>query len=248
MSFAAVQKHVAVLERAELVTQAPQRPRAARARQRRRPCAARTPCSTSSRPCGATASTASATCSPTTPSPTDPSTRSNSMTVTNVTRTPTPCTMTITAEFDAPVERVWQLWADPRQLERWWGPPTYPATVVDHDLAAGGTRPLLHDRSRGRAVTTAAGMWSSSTRRGASRSSTASPTTAATPNDDLPRVDEHRHRSPSTPTAAPQMAIEAAVPVARGDGAARSRWGWRKASSPPSARSTRSSRRGSAPG
>ena len=45
--------------------------------------------------------------------------------------------MTITAEFDAPVERVWQVWADPRQLERWWGPPTYPATVVDHDLVPG---------------------------------------------------------------------------------------------------------------
>jgi uncharacterized protein YndB with AHSA1/START domain len=47
-------------------------------------------------------------------------------------------TMTVTAEFDATVERVWQLWADPRQLERWWGPPTYPATVVDHDLTPGG--------------------------------------------------------------------------------------------------------------
>ena len=46
--------------------------------------------------------------------------------------------MTVTAEFDAPVERVWQLWDDPRQLERWWGPPTYPATVVDHDLTPGG--------------------------------------------------------------------------------------------------------------
>ena len=33
---------------------------------------------------------------------------------------------------------MWQLWADPRQLERWWGPPTYPATVVEHDLAPGG--------------------------------------------------------------------------------------------------------------
>lgn len=31
-----------------------------------------------------------------------------------------------------------QLWADPRKLERWWGPPTYPATVVEHDLRAGG--------------------------------------------------------------------------------------------------------------
>jgi uncharacterized protein YndB with AHSA1/START domain len=42
------------------------------------------------------------------------------------------------AEFDAPIERVWQLWADPRQLERWWGPPTYPATVETHELNPGG--------------------------------------------------------------------------------------------------------------
>lgn len=47
-------------------------------------------------------------------------------------------TLTITAEFAAPVERVWALYADPRQLERVWGPPTYPATFVDHDLAPGG--------------------------------------------------------------------------------------------------------------
>ena len=37
-----------------------------------------------------------------------------------------------------PRERVWRLWADPRQLERWWGPPTYPATVDTHDLRPGG--------------------------------------------------------------------------------------------------------------
>jgi uncharacterized protein YndB with AHSA1/START domain len=42
------------------------------------------------------------------------------------------------AEFDASMERVWQLWADPRQLERWWGPPTHPATVEEHDLTPGG--------------------------------------------------------------------------------------------------------------
>ena len=46
--------------------------------------------------------------------------------------------LTLVAEFDAPLERVWQLWADPRQLERWWGPPTYPAIVETHDLAVGG--------------------------------------------------------------------------------------------------------------
>ena len=48
-------------------------------------------------------------------------------------------TLTITARFDAPIGRVWQVWSDPRQLERWWGPPLYPATVTEHDLARGGT-------------------------------------------------------------------------------------------------------------
>jgi uncharacterized protein YndB with AHSA1/START domain len=30
------------------------------------------------------------------------------------------------------------MWADPRLLARGWGPPTWPATVVDHDLTPGG--------------------------------------------------------------------------------------------------------------
>ena len=60
------------------------------------------------------------------------------MTVTAVRKDPEAKTMTLTAEFAATPERVWQLWADPRQLERWWGPPTYPATVTSHDLRAGG--------------------------------------------------------------------------------------------------------------
>jgi uncharacterized protein YndB with AHSA1/START domain len=47
-------------------------------------------------------------------------------------------TLTIIADFAAPVERVWQVYADPRQLEKIWGPPEYPATVVDHDLRPGG--------------------------------------------------------------------------------------------------------------
>jgi uncharacterized protein YndB with AHSA1/START domain len=59
------------------------------------------------------------------------------MTVTAVQKDPEALTMTITAEFDASAERVWQLWADPRQLERWWGPPTYPATFTAHHLAPG---------------------------------------------------------------------------------------------------------------
>ncbi|ABM13841.1 MULTISPECIES: SRPBCC family protein [Mycolicibacterium] len=47
-------------------------------------------------------------------------------------------TLTIIADFAAPVERVWQVYADPRQLEKIWGPPECPATVVDHDLRPGG--------------------------------------------------------------------------------------------------------------
>jgi uncharacterized protein YndB with AHSA1/START domain len=48
-------------------------------------------------------------------------------------------TLTLTAQYAAPVEDVWQLWAAPRQLERWWGPPpTYPATVLDHTFASAG--------------------------------------------------------------------------------------------------------------
>lgn len=61
------------------------------------------------------------------------------MTVMSVHKDPEAMTMTITAEFDAPVGRVWQLWVNPRRLERWWGPPTYPATFVDHDLTPGGS-------------------------------------------------------------------------------------------------------------
>ena len=60
------------------------------------------------------------------------------MTVTAVRKDPQALTMTIEAEFDATPERVWQLWADPRKLERWWGPPGYPATVTWHDLTRGG--------------------------------------------------------------------------------------------------------------
>jgi uncharacterized protein YndB with AHSA1/START domain len=59
------------------------------------------------------------------------------MTVTSVQKDPNRLTLTLTAEFDASPERVWDLWADPRKLERWWGPPTYPATFTAHDLAPG---------------------------------------------------------------------------------------------------------------
>jgi uncharacterized protein YndB with AHSA1/START domain len=61
------------------------------------------------------------------------------MTVTSVNEDFDQLELTLAADFDAPVERVWQLWADPRKLERWWGPPSYPATVDAFDLSPGGT-------------------------------------------------------------------------------------------------------------
>jgi uncharacterized protein YndB with AHSA1/START domain len=59
------------------------------------------------------------------------------MTVTAVRKDPDALTLDLTAEFDATPEGIWQLWADPRLLERWWGPPTYPATFTKHDLTPG---------------------------------------------------------------------------------------------------------------
>lgn len=52
---------------------------------------------------------------------------------------PEALTLTFVAEFDADIERVWQIWEDPRQLERWWGPPTWPATFVRHEFHEGGS-------------------------------------------------------------------------------------------------------------
>jgi uncharacterized protein YndB with AHSA1/START domain len=60
------------------------------------------------------------------------------MPVLNVTKDAENLTMTVVAEFDAALPRVWQLYADPRQLERWWTPTEYALTITDHDLSVGG--------------------------------------------------------------------------------------------------------------
>lgn len=59
------------------------------------------------------------------------------MPVTDITKDVEARSLTITAEFAAPVERVWALYEDARQLEQVWGPPQYPATFVDHRLEPG---------------------------------------------------------------------------------------------------------------
>ena len=61
------------------------------------------------------------------------------MPVTQILKDPSALTLTVVADLAAPVERAWELLADPRQLERWWGPPSYPATVVEHNLTLGGS-------------------------------------------------------------------------------------------------------------
>ena len=61
------------------------------------------------------------------------------MTIWNIEKDAGARTLVITAEFDSSVADVWQLWADPRLIERWWGPPGYPATFEQHDLTPGGT-------------------------------------------------------------------------------------------------------------
>lgn len=60
------------------------------------------------------------------------------MTVISSTKNLEALSFTLVAEFDADVKRVWQIWEDPRQLERWWGPPTWPATFEQLDFQPGG--------------------------------------------------------------------------------------------------------------
>jgi uncharacterized protein YndB with AHSA1/START domain len=60
------------------------------------------------------------------------------MPITSVTKDPVALTMTVVADFPVPLQRLWDAFADPRQLERFWGPPTYPATFSRHDMHAPG--------------------------------------------------------------------------------------------------------------
>ena len=71
------------------------------------------------------------------------------MSVTSVEKDLEALTLTVTANLDATVERAWMLWADPRQFEKWWGPPAYPTTVIDHDLRAGGRIIFFMDGDEG---------------------------------------------------------------------------------------------------
>lgn len=60
------------------------------------------------------------------------------MPITSVTSDPQALTLTIVGDYPVPVERLWEAYADPRKLERFWGPVTWPATFTRHDMTPGG--------------------------------------------------------------------------------------------------------------
>jgi uncharacterized protein YndB with AHSA1/START domain len=109
--------------------------------------------------------------------------------------------LTLVAEFDAPIAHVWRLWEDPRQLERWWGPPSHPATMVTHDLAAGGEVTYFMTGPDG---TTSHGWW---------RVTAVSPPTA------LEFIDGWAHADGTPNAALPTMTVQ--VQLAERDGTTR---------------------------
>jgi uncharacterized protein YndB with AHSA1/START domain len=60
------------------------------------------------------------------------------MTVISSTKNEENLTLIMVADFEATPAQVWELWEDPRLLERWWGPPTWPATFARHDFVVDG--------------------------------------------------------------------------------------------------------------
>ncbi|MFJ2544775.1 SRPBCC domain-containing protein [Microbacterium sp. NPDC087589] len=65
-------------------------------------------------------------------------------------------TMTVAADLAAPIERVWAAYSDPRQLERFWGPPGWPATFTRWDHTVGGKADYTMNGPRGEK---ASGTW-----------------------------------------------------------------------------------------
>lgn len=78
------------------------------------------------------------------------------MPVTDVSTDSENLTLTILADFAAPVQRVWDAYSDPRQLERFWGPPGWPATFTAFDQTVGGFAQYRMTGPRGES---SAGRW-----------------------------------------------------------------------------------------
>lgn len=78
------------------------------------------------------------------------------MPITEVTKDPVALTLTIVADFPVPAQRLWDAYADPRQIERFWGPPTWPATFLRHDMCPAGRSEYLMTGPEGE---TSRGYW-----------------------------------------------------------------------------------------
>lgn len=46
--------------------------------------------------------------------------------------------LTLKRTLDAPLEKVWQAWADPAQAQKWWGPAGVTNPTFDWDFKTGG--------------------------------------------------------------------------------------------------------------
>ena len=60
------------------------------------------------------------------------------MPLTSVTKDAAKLTLTVVGDYPVPQQRLWDAFADARQLERFWGPPFAPATFTHHDFRVGG--------------------------------------------------------------------------------------------------------------
>lgn len=78
------------------------------------------------------------------------------MPITSVTSDAQALTLTVVADYPVSVERLWDAYADPRQIERFWGPEQWPATFTRHDMAVGGRSEYV---MRGPDGTCSRGWW-----------------------------------------------------------------------------------------
>jgi uncharacterized protein YndB with AHSA1/START domain len=60
------------------------------------------------------------------------------MPLTSVTKDAAKLTLTVVGDYPVPQQRLWDAFADPRQIERFWGPPAWPATFTRQDMKVGG--------------------------------------------------------------------------------------------------------------
>jgi uncharacterized protein YndB with AHSA1/START domain len=45
-------------------------------------------------------------------------------------------------EFDAPIDTIWSMWADPNMFKQWYGPKGMSVPIAEMDVTVGGTRKI----------------------------------------------------------------------------------------------------------